>query len=382
MDLKKTIRNLKIAKRLLLIVIIAYVAIVLTMNTDYLSKDNARRILFSVKQSLAPQEEIDNELLVDSGTTLCETFKDGFAVYDSTYLTVYSHKMQEYSRHRVSLVHPVIRTSDRYIILYDRGGTRLYVFDTFDEVYSLNSSTSIINASVSRDGYLAVATEGTTYKGIVSVYNRSFSEIFKWSSADSYVLDVLFTSTNTVSAVTIQPNRENTSTIVYHFNYLTAQQKNEIKSESTFPVSIAVKADNTIEVVTDSSLISFRTSATNQLCEFNECSSGLFCQSEKYAIIASCVDSANDLFTLRCYDYAGNIQFGPMFMYSVRAAYIHSDLIFIADETFLHVLDTDGNEQTRIPLDNAVERIRASQKLVLISGRGFIEKIDMSDIIQ
>ena len=80
--------------------------------------------------------------------------------------------------------YPTISEAADNAVVFDIGGTCVSYFDGSN----LECKNVIINASLSGSGCLAVCTEEAGYKGSVSVYSAEKSEIYKWYSADNWLL--------------------------------------------------------------------------------------------------------------------------------------------------------------------------------------------------
>ncbi len=84
----------------------------------------------------------------------------------------------------LDMKYPAISESADNAVVFDIGGTSLSFFDGS----ALESKNVIINAALSDSGYLAVCTEEAGYKGSVTVYSAEKSEVYKWYSADNWLL--------------------------------------------------------------------------------------------------------------------------------------------------------------------------------------------------
>lgn len=69
-------------------------------------------------------------------------------------------------------------------VVYDIGGTKLVYLDGS----ALDAKNNIISADLSQSGHLALCTEEAGYKGSVTVYSADKTEVYKWLSADNWVV--------------------------------------------------------------------------------------------------------------------------------------------------------------------------------------------------
>ena len=68
--------------------------------------------------------------------------------------------------------------------VYDIGGRQVMYLDGS----AFNAKNNIISANLSPSGHLALCTEEAGYKGSVTVYNDDKTEVYKWLSADNWVV--------------------------------------------------------------------------------------------------------------------------------------------------------------------------------------------------
>lgn len=68
--------------------------------------------------------------------------------------------------------------------VYDIGGTQVVYLDGS----ALDAKNNIISADLSQSGHLALCTEEAGYKGSVTVYAADKTEVYKWFSADNWIV--------------------------------------------------------------------------------------------------------------------------------------------------------------------------------------------------
>ena len=366
---EKKLTRLFLIKRIIFVAIIAYIVIFALMNTSYLSVDNLRRFGYSARTALTQTSASNNDVLTYSSEDIpvFTPFKDGFAVLNGSQLSVYSKDNIRLSYHNVSFRHPVIRVSDEFILCYDRGGKLLKVFNSFDLLFEYEFSELIINASVDNSGRVAVLTEKYGYNGQLTLFDGSFKERFLWYSADTYPIDVAFTSTNTLSVVTIAQEYENLNTVVYTHNYSAGEERGNITSQGTFPLSVTMKSDGSVEVMSESGLVSFRSGGCNTVYTYGTRTPHRFYQGGKYTVISYRNSAQNDTYTVCAVDIAGNRLFEQDFQ-NVRAVSALSDAIFVLTSDSFFVLDATGTPVSRTDAPAGVTGIVPGRRKLILYG--------------
>lgn len=83
--------------------------------------------------------------------------------------------------------------------VYDIGGRQVVFLDGS----TLDAKNNIISADLSQSGHLALCTEEAGYKGSVTVYSADKTEMYKWFSADNWVVKAAVSPDGTHLAVLV-----------------------------------------------------------------------------------------------------------------------------------------------------------------------------------
>lgn len=366
---EKKLKQLFLVKRLLFVTIIAYVAVFILMNTSYLSIDNIRRFAYSAKTALTQTSVGSNDVITYSSgkIPIFSPFKDGLAILDDSSVSVYSRDNIKYSAHHVNYRNPVLRVSDEYILCFDRGGKKLSVYNSFDLLFEKEFSDIIINASVDSSGRIAVITEKYGYKGQLTVFNTSFEERFLWYSADAYLVDVAFTSTNSVAVVSVAQNMENIDTVVYTLNYSAGEERSKVVSQNAFPLSVAKKNDGSVEILSETGLISFRSGGCNTVYSYGSRVPYKFFQSDKYTVFAYDLNTPDNHFSVYVTDITGNKQFETI-VENVKSISAFADTIFVLTSEKLLAFDRTGAVVSEAEVPVGVTEIVAGKQNCVLYG--------------
>jgi len=182
------------------LVIIA-VALVLFMYRDKLSSQGLQA-LFGGSNSSAPKGEAysyetgSNEFFAAAGNGFAIASGSGMQLLDSDGLTV--------AKQIFSLSTPAVATSGVNCAFYDVGGSTLRIANFNGLITNLDSTAPIISVSVNADGWLAVVSEGSGTKSLVTIYNPDLTPVFKWPSGSAYVLSAQVSPDNkSMAALTV-----------------------------------------------------------------------------------------------------------------------------------------------------------------------------------
>ena len=377
-----TLRKLNMAKRLVFVTIIIYIVVFFVVNSSYLSPDNIERFSYTLKKTLTEsygegtQKRVS--LMYDEGEEEI-VFKDGFAILSTGMLSIYSSDMIMFSSHIVGYKQPILLASDDFILCYDLGGKKLSMYDSFDMLSEKTFERNILNVAISDNGYFSVITEAEGYKGLVTIYDKDFKEVLQWYSADYYLLYSGFTSRNTLSVVTVKPNNENMDTYVINLNYRAGEERKVVCAENRFPMDAMVKSDSTLEVVTDTDIITFRSDGFNSIYSYGSADIYMYKQFDEYAVIVSIEDSVKGLYRLTTVDSVGNIKFESLFEDYTDIKY-YNEYFYILGNGVIVTLDTGGHEVGRLEVSPDVYRILVSRGFALLIEPEQINLIDSSKL--
>ena len=114
---------------------------------------------------------------------------------------------------------------------------------------SITASGKIISACLNEDGWLALCTQESGYKGLVTVYNAKGGEEYYWHSAGGYTLSAEVSSNNRELAV-LTLTDEGSRIVFFELD------NTEEKSSLTFPETLVteisyIKSDSVLAVSED-----------------------------------------------------------------------------------------------------------------------------------
>ncbi len=115
-----------------------------------------------------------------AGRGLAVANRAGLELLDGNGTAVTSKLMQ--------MENPAAAGCEDFAVFYDLGGTRLAVAYFDGSVLELSVPGDILSVTVSPGGYIAVTTEDTGYRGLVTVYDPDLNEIYLWYSSSAWVI--------------------------------------------------------------------------------------------------------------------------------------------------------------------------------------------------
>ncbi len=212
---------------------------------------------FIVSAALSPQiKEYVLELTYDvDDNTSYSYFKNKIVALNSSGMKIYDPDGLVSFRKDAYISNPVLNVSGKNILAYDSGGTALFVTDGSNVKLEKNFESGILKAKFGSDGDLIVITKADGYKALVTVYNRYFEEIYRWSSSSEYVADADVTENGKTLAVAsyIGEDAKIISSISY-FDLADTQRKGRIDGLSGLPYSLDFKKSLSLHLLTSDAL--------------------------------------------------------------------------------------------------------------------------------
>lgn len=135
--------------------------------------------------------DLDGDLLVCTGNAI----------------SLYSGSGTQYIDQQVSMSAPAVDAVNGTAVVYDAGGSELYVFRQRELLFELDCDGSILSAHLNSSGLLTVVSQETGYRGVVTVYNTSGQVKAALRLSSAYIMEaVLSDNGNTLAVVTIGQN--------------------------------------------------------------------------------------------------------------------------------------------------------------------------------
>ena len=136
---------------------------------------------------------------------------DTFAVLDGDLLvcshnaiSLYSGSGTQYINQSVNMTNPVVNTNGSLAVVYDAGGSSLYILGQRSLVWSTDELEPILSARLNRSGQLTVATQASGYRGTVTVYDASYSPVMSISLSSAFVMDAALSDNgHTLATLTV-----------------------------------------------------------------------------------------------------------------------------------------------------------------------------------
>lgn len=206
MQEKRGIGALRILLRILtsiLTVILIAVAVLLVVNRDRINLDSIKRYmtyraLETNEEGLGTAFSVGEEKVLSYGV-----LNNALVLCSENRIQIFSDRGSRFEDISVSMKRPVISTAGDYAVVYDAGGSDLYLFSDRQEIYhyATEGDYALISARVNEHGWMSVVEEASGYKGVVTVYDARQEPQVTERISSQFVMDAAVSADNKQLAV-------------------------------------------------------------------------------------------------------------------------------------------------------------------------------------
>ncbi len=186
---------LKVAKRyrfmqiMLMLGLVGYIFVIVSAFGQYITYDNLRYLLRDFGTISKEGEGDFSRIRYDrQGEQTFAVFKNGIAVAGKEFVEVFDSAGLRLCSERTGYGDPVAVPSEKYLLLYDMGGTGYSVYNSLTRVIARTESHKIVDGDMSDTGAFILVTRSGETKYVVKHFGQTLTHtmsIYK----DNYVMD-------------------------------------------------------------------------------------------------------------------------------------------------------------------------------------------------
>ncbi len=187
-------KRFRILTYILLAVMVVFIIAMLSVNRDEITVENLRYFLRYIDTRQA-EKSAKTDTIIFGDTEAIDRFgvyRGGLAVIGRDRVQIFDLTGEEILDINQSNAAPQLLTSDEYMMIYNIGGTTFQLYNSLSKEYEESYEYPIGCAALGDTGTFLVTTRSMEYRSVVNVYNKSFSQIYRWYSPDKHILDASF----------------------------------------------------------------------------------------------------------------------------------------------------------------------------------------------
>lgn len=337
--------------------LVVFILVMFSFFGDEFTGENFRYLLKHIDMNSSGVIDEFKTVVYDSvdGTVFCE-YQQDFVIAAPGSLKIYDYKGVMTLNSLPSTENPCIISSERYILLYDRGDKDYYIYNSFSLLRQRELESNIIMADISDSGTFVIVTESLEYEAHIYVYNDGF-ELINEIKKNRPVSDVCLSEDGTKLAVTSfelsQDNADYLSTLtVYGLEDSSTQFEKNIEGE--LPVSVEFDNEGGVNILTGEKFRTYDKEGNECTLSIDKKSASLFSSSSKLCVYSSSSGVGLNNNTVYIIDSSlGKVSGKVNISQRISSLSVGGEYVFILTEDTLYRADKNGDTD-EIPLSSPV----------------------------
>ena len=239
-----------------MIVVLLAAAVLIYAVTENRNDLTPQNILYTIT-SLGHRETAAAFTYEDGAEGIFADLDGGLIAVSKGHIRVFDGAGTEAATEFVSLTKPMVVSGGGRAAVYDEGSTFLRVFKGTETKMDEAAENPIISASLNENGWLALCTEATGYKGSVTVYDASENAAYEWYSAENYIVSAEVSPDNKRLAV-LTIGQKGAGIVFLKLD--SENEEGRFKLDGEVVLDIKYKDNTTVTAVTQSAVITVNNS--------------------------------------------------------------------------------------------------------------------------
>lgn len=194
----------------------------------------------TVKETASPEAEyktgIENSVIVSfegASDTQFAVYRGGIVCANMNHMYYMDASGVLVWETDTAVVDPILKTEGNYILLAEHGRNKICLYNDSRLVYDVDDPDAIRAAQLSSNGDVVVVTDKSSYKGGVSVYNKTGAQIFSWASGSDAVMSADISADTRKVAVALLNTEQTVKSVLQLFDMNETQSYAQAEMEDT-----------------------------------------------------------------------------------------------------------------------------------------------------
>ncbi len=255
----------RIGKWMLLLLFTVYLTLMMLSYRESMTYENLLYLLRDFNVTSSVDGGFSSVSYDEQANMTFASYKGELVVAGSSEITFYDGNggvvLQDSSVCRT----PVLETGDKYLLVYDEGGTDYALYTAIACVTRNSTDSPIQSASVSDTGAFAIATRSHDSKYLVMMYSPSLKKIASYYR-DTYVTDVTLSPHGEVLAILGISEEKGALGGVVTLCKSGSSEMTDIPLIEEIPLAASFLEDGSLAVVTDSAVRFYDSDGKESTC--------------------------------------------------------------------------------------------------------------------
>jgi len=183
--------------------------------------DGSAQIIETPKPEVRYEKTISGNTVIsfnEANDTEFAPYRDGIICAKMNYMAFIDETGAIAWETDTAIVEPILKTAGNYILLAEKGRNKICLYTERKLVYDIDDADYIMTANVSEDGDVVAVTNKSSYKGGISVYNKTGEQIYSWASGSDTVISADISASSRRVAVSLLNTESNVKSTVQLFD--------------------------------------------------------------------------------------------------------------------------------------------------------------------
>lgn len=352
----ETLKQISLARRIILCTVVLYLLVFFALNASKISADNVMRLFYDFECVLKDKSVNETIYFEESDNNYFTSFKNGLVSLTNTGVAVYNEKNILISEFPANYTNSVIEKGSDNLLVFERGGNKVFRSNSFEVEKSTVLSENIVNLSVDNRGYTAIITDSYRYKGKLTVYNKSFEELYYWSSSSVYPMYSEFMTNDIVAVISVSPNKESSNIVVNFLNFVSGEEVGTLTEENAFPLDIYKNSDGSINILTADGFYKLTLDKMEKIIDNIGGDISYYDIGENYFVLAEYSDKSKNISEVSAYNKNGEKLFSEE-IENLKFVSCNSEYVFISAGKIIYAVSPDGNVVFEKETDFNIQKI-------------------------
>lgn len=202
-DIWKSDKEKVVNKKKLVIFIISIILIIVLLSIVVLyicNKPIRSWIDKNVFRKEVMQDKVTTIELKDENSNIY-AFNKYIGILNKSEFTIYNNTGNKEKSIEVQVSNPIFDSENRFLVIAENKGKKLYVISDKDEVWNTSVDGDIAQVHINKNGYVAVVIVNTSYKTVIVMYDPQGKELFKTYLSSTRTADVSISNDNKYLAI-------------------------------------------------------------------------------------------------------------------------------------------------------------------------------------
>ena len=181
--------------------IILILILVITTTLIYIYNQPAREW---IDKNILRKEVLQNNattIELKDGQSNIYAFNKYIGILSKTKLNIYNQSGNSEAELDIQISNPLFKSANRFLAIAESQGQKFYLIEDKEIKWEAEVEGNIAQINVNKNGYVAVAITGTSYKTVVAMYSPEGKELFKTYLSSSRAVDITISNDNKYLAI-------------------------------------------------------------------------------------------------------------------------------------------------------------------------------------